>query len=316
MTKEQKDSKQRHRDIPVSEFRVPTPAVSVQVGSRALRKELGVSHEDIPLTYEEEMFIIEYLKDFDFPRTLRRLGLNQNGGFDMLKLPRVRKKMDLIMAKRREEAEVGTADILGFLGDIIKAPLHDIVEHVLGCCRYCWGHDPKNPRKPTYEYQYASKAERIAARAEHSRLREAGITVTRKGIHVPAKFPNGGLGYDPLRMPNPKCPTCRGSGVSNVLIKDTNSANVRARALVKNIKFDNASGGVSIELHDKLKATELLMRYHGMFNKDLSGATGPTRIEIIGGLPYDKEDVETAKAAIAKVREEQNKITSGRKGAA
>jgi phage terminase small subunit len=223
-----------------------------------------------PLTFQEEVFIKEYVKDFKMDRACRRAGLDRRNLVHLLHQPNVRYRMDQIQLARSAEAEMDHKEILKFLYDVMRAELSDVMEHYRGSCRYCWGHRPGDVSAITHEYHYRTQKERIAARKkwEEDTSRDK------------APFSNGGLGYDKYRAPNPDCPECSGDGISQVLIKDTNASGP-ARQLVSQIVI-NSAGKVEVKLHDKLKVAELLMRHLGMLNKD--SVITDINVRVDGGL--------------------------------
>jgi hypothetical protein len=225
-----------------------------------------------PLTFPEETFVREYVKDFRLERAARRAGMDRKNMQALLQLPHIRYRLDQIQNARSSELEVDQKEIVKFLYSVITADLSEVMEHYRGCCRYCWGYDAENPDILNHEYQYKNKAERIEARAKH----KDKYKLKKRVPH----FSNGGLGYDKFRIPNPDCPECNGDGISQVLIKDTNASGP-ARHLVQSVNI-NSAGKVEVRLHDKVRVAELLMRHLGMLQKDSSVTDIVVKVE--GGL--------------------------------
>jgi len=243
-------------------------------GSNNTAKDESFDPKERKLTFLEEQFIREYMKTFDFVRSYKRVGLTRPNAMAWLKDPAIRHRMDQIQLARSQEQELDQKEIIKFLSNVVKADISDVVEHIQGACRYCWGHDPKDRNRITHQYQFKSKAERIRAREAFAEKHKS------KPKAKWPKFSNGGLGYSWSRLPHPDCPICEGQGQSKVIFKDTNAAGP-ARYLVSSVCI-NSAGKVELKFHDKMKAVELSMRHLGMLNKDIPDTN--VTVQIRGGI--------------------------------
>jgi len=214
--------------------------------------------EERVLTYLEQQFVREYVKDFNLTLAGRRSGHRRDNVLKLLAKPHVRQAIDRIVNERAAVAERDNEKLLTNLYDMATANVAEFIEHYNGACRYCWGHSTKKGKLHiiTHDYHYKSKRERDEA---HDKFMQRLDSKERK-------FPNGGLGYDAYRSPNPDCPECLGDGVSQVIIKDTNTG-TKGTQLIAGISITPA-GKVDLKMHDKLRASQLYMQAVGMLEKD------------------------------------------------
>ncbi len=76
--------------------------------------------------------------------------------------------------------------------------VNDLVEHRIGCCRFCWGR--------SFRYQ-RTRNELERAEAQHAAANEKAV---REGKDTTLFDPEGGEGYHAGREPNPDCPNASG----------------------------------------------------------------------------------------------------------
>jgi phage terminase small subunit len=177
----------------------------------------------------------------------------------------------------------GAAQVLDALWAIASTDANELVEHRIGCCRYCWGID--------FRYQY-TKAEFDRVDSAHEQDRSARIEAGKRDIGD--CDPGGGTGFNRTRQPNAKCPECCGEGLGRPVFKDSTKASAAARALYGGVKVTR--DGMEMKLHDKADALEKLARHFGLL-KDRIEHSGPN-----GGPIQTKPDVSSrdlAKALLA-----------------
>jgi hypothetical protein len=127
---------------------------------------------------------------------------------------------------------------------IATADPRELTQSRRGCCRYCWGID--NKREWT-EAEYATA------------LNEALTCML-----LPPAF-EGGLGYRPMREPNPDCPRCEGEGQMRTWLADSRELSPQAARLFAGVK--QTKEGIEIKTRDQDAALAKIADYLGMSNK-------------------------------------------------
>ncbi|TWH63900.1 terminase small subunit [Azomonas agilis] len=120
--------------------------------------------------------------------------------------------------------------------------VNELVEHRRACCRFCHGED--------FRYQYTPDEYRQAEQEAEEQGKDFD--------------PQGGIGFDANKDPNPKCPECFGRGVSQVIFHDTRHLSPAAQALYAG--FEHTKVGKKVVLMSKEKAFELLAKIHKLFD--------------------------------------------------
>lgn len=211
------------------------------------------------LTRKQEVFINEYLIDFNATRAAMAAGYSTTsarviGGENLLK-PAIAQEIARRTAILTAKAELRVEDVVRAIAQILRADVRELVQYHHVACRYCHG--------DCFLYQFTPQEFRVA---------QSEFLQSADGKAGMAFDPKGGDGYDAKRDPNPDCPECFGEGEGRVSISDVRALSSDAAALYAGVK--QTSAGVEVLLHSKDKAIELAARYLGMHKLDLNIAAG------------------------------------------
>lgn len=227
-----------------------TPAKKV-AGKVAPAPKLG-------LTEKQQRFVDEYLVDLNATQAAIRAGYsphtaNEQGAQLLAKLSIQNAVREARSAQQKRTAI--TADtVLMEIANIALADARELVEVKTGCCRCCWGEG--------FTFQRTV--------GEYNHDREQWLN---KGKD-PSEFEDqGGIGFNPLKLPHPECPTCGGDGDARAVLKDTRTLSPRAAALYAGAK--QTKEGIEIKMHSKLDALEKLAKHVGLYQKDNEQKTDP-----------------------------------------
>ncbi len=166
--------------------------------------------------------------------------------------------------KERETRTEITADrVIQEAWAIMTADPRELMEYVVGCCRYCWGDG--------YRYQRTA-GEFEADEAAHAKVTEEAI---QAGKPVKDFDPKGGNGFDKRLEPNPECPECAGEGVGRPVFKDTRKISPAAASLFAGVK--ETKDGFELKVHSKDAAMDKMFRHMGLYNDKIQ-LTMPTVI--------------------------------------
>ena len=228
------------------------PATAKKVAGKAVpARQLG-------LTEKQQRFVDEYLVDLNATQAAIRAGYsphtaNEQGAQLLAKLSVQHAVREARSAQQKRTAI--TADtVLMEIANIALADARELVEVKTGCCRCCWGEGFKFQRTV----------------GEYNHDREQWLN---KGKD-PSEFEDqGGIGFNPLKLPHPECPTCGGDGDARAVLKDTRTLSPRAAALYAGAK--QTKDGIEIKMHSKLDALEKLAKHVGLYQKDNEQKTDP-----------------------------------------
>lgn len=235
-----------------------------------------------PLTDIEDRFSQEYLIDLNATQAYMRArsGVKSTTasveGSKLLGNPKVAARIAELMAERSEKTGITAQFVLQELWAIASADPRELVEHIVGCCRHCYGEGFKGQR----------------TLGEFNKDREAW---QEKG-NAPADFDEkGGIGFDPRLAPNPECPECFGKGHGRTFLGDTRKLSPAAVALYAGVK--ETKEGFEVKMHSKLDALEKVARHIGLYEKDnkqkadplgsLLAAIGRSALPVVKDPPRD-----------------------------
>ena len=228
------------------------PATAKKVAGKAAPARQRV------LTEKQQRFVDEYLVDLNATQAAIRAGYsphtaNEQGAQLLAKLSVQHAVREARSAQQKRTAI--TADtVLMEIANIALADARELVEVKTGCCRCCWGEGFKFQRTV----------------GEYNHDREQWLN---KGKD-PSEFEDqGGIGFNPLKLPHPECPTCGGDGDARAVLKDTRTLSPRAAALYAGAK--QTKDGIEIKMHSKLDALEKLAKHVGLYQKDNEQKTDP-----------------------------------------
>ncbi len=209
------------------------------------------------LTTQQALFVSEYMRDLNGSQAAIRAGYSARTAaqiaYDLLSRVHVQAAIDKAMAERAEKVAVSQEQVLRELVGIAMADTNELVEHRIGCCRFCHGAGNLYQRTP---------AEMARDRAEHEQASRDALA--KGGTALPPFDEAGGTGFNATLPPNPDCPECFGQGQSRPVFKDTRLASPGAKSLYAG--FKQTKDGMEIKLHPKDKALELLGRHLAMWN--------------------------------------------------
>jgi len=204
-----------------------------------------------PLTEKQQRFIEEYMVDLNATQAAIRAGYSRDTagsiGHENLKKPEIQFALLEARKKQQERTNITADGALREAWNIATADVRELVDLKTGCCRCCYGEGHKYQR----------------SLGEMNRDREAWID---KGKN-PAEFDEqGGIGFNPLLLPNPQCPACGGDGQARVVLKDTRNLSEKAVALYAGAK--QTQFGIEVKLQDKSAALEKVFKHLGLYEKD------------------------------------------------
>lgn len=207
---------------------------------------------------KQQRFVHEYLVDLNGTQAAIRAGYSKHTANEQSSQLLAKLSIQQAIAQARKEQQERTAitadKVLLEAWNIATADPRELVDVKVGCCRCCYGE--------------GFKLQRTIQEFNHDR--EIWLD---KG-NDPAEFDEqGGIGFNPLLLPNPECPECSGDGIPRVALKDTRHLSEKARALyagAKQTKF-----GIEIQMHDKSAAMEKLFKHLGLYEKDNKQKTDP-----------------------------------------
>ena len=228
------------------------PATTKKVaGKAAPARQLG-------LTEKQQRFVDEYLVDLNATQAAIRAGYSPHTaneqGAQLLAKPSVQHAVREARSAQQKRTAITADTVLMEIANIALADARELVEVKTGCCRCCWGEGFKFQRTV----------------GEYNHDREQWLN---KGKD-PSEFEDqGGIGFNPLKLPHPECPTCGGDGDARAVLKDTRTLSPRAAALYAGAK--QTKDGIEIKMHSKLDALEKLAKHVGLYQKDNEQKTDP-----------------------------------------
>ena len=219
------------------------------------------SEEDAPqlgLTLKQQRFVDEYMVDLNATQAAIRAGYSSETAQEQSSrlLSNVMVQAAISAARKEQQKRTAiTADtVLIEIANVALADARELVEVKTGCCRCCWGEG--------HRYQRTLM--------EMNSARERWLD---KGKN-PSEFDEeGGIGFNPLKLPHPECPNCGGDGQARTVLKDTRHLSPRAAALYAGAK--QTKDGIEIKMHSKLDALEKLAKHVGLYQKDNEQKTDP-----------------------------------------
>lgn len=215
------------------------------------------------LTAKQQRFVAEYLIDLNATQAAIRAGYSERTanviGPENLAKPCIAAAVAEMQQQRVKRTEVDQDRIVRELINILEADPNELVEHRRTCCRFCYG--------TLHMYQRTAN-EMAVDREQHQVQVDVNNRMPKKDqLRIAPFHAKGGIGYNALVAPHPKCPECFGQGVSMVLVKDTRNLSPAARALFAGIK--QTKDGMQVLTHSKEGFVTLLMRHAGMLNDKL-----------------------------------------------
>jgi phage terminase small subunit len=239
----------------------PTPATRARP-REPLRATADAAPVDgdafLGLTPREQRLIDEFLVDRNGTQAAIRAGYSPNSArqiaHETLSKPYMQLALLNAIKAQQTRTQITADDALREIWNVATADTRELVEVRKGCCRCCYGEGHKYQRTV----------------GEMNRDREDWV---EKGKN-PAEFDEaGGIGFDPLKLPNDECPHCGGDGAARVVLKDTRSMGEKAIALYAGAK--QGQYGIEVKFHSKMDALEKLAKHLGLYEKDNQQKTDP-----------------------------------------
>ena len=221
------------------------PATTKKVaGKAAPARQLG-------LTEKQQRFVDEYLVDLNATQAAIRAGYSANAaaeqGYEHLRKPHIQLAIAQARKAQQERTQITADRVISELGLIAFADARELAEVKTGCCRCCWGEGFKFQRTV----------------GEYNHDREQWLN---KGKELADFEDQGGIGFNPLKLPHPECPNCGGDGDARVVLKDTRTLSQQAAALYAGAKV--TKHGIEVQMHSKMDAIEKLAKHLGVYEKD------------------------------------------------
>lgn len=213
------------------------------------------------------LFVANYLRHFNAARAAREAGFapknSHRQGFEMLRKPEIQQAVAEAIEQRLNEADIDAKTVLRQWALIATANPNELIQYQRVNCRCCHGEGNRYQRTQN-EFERA-KNEHARLASQHEKIRQRDLA---GGIDPYPDFdPQGGVGYNATREPNPDCLECFGEGVERVFVADTRDLSPGAQALIAGVKV--TKDGVEVKMHDQAKAWELIAKHLGMLKDKL-----------------------------------------------
>ena len=217
-------------------------------------------------TRRRQRFVKEYLIDLNGRCAAIRAGYAEANArtqaSELLAIPALKAAVDAAIEKRAAKLEITAEKVLARMWAIATADSAELIELQHGACRYCWGLN--------HRYQWTPRELQAALRD----FAMAQMEAESKGLQFSAEFDQaGGLGFDPRRDPNSKCPECFGRGVDLVVPKDVRDLSPTAKLLYAGVK--TTKDGLEIKAHDQAAMLVNVGKHLGMFQTKVEHSNNP-----------------------------------------
>jgi phage terminase small subunit len=198
------------------------------------------------LSAKQQRFVDEYLIDLNATQAAIRAGYSvrtsSSQGERLLRNVEVQKEIQSAKAKRSARIEITQDMVLDRLWAQATANPNELIRYRRVNCRYCWGED--------HYYQWtAAEYFNAKTKAEQNKKPEPDC--------------DGGFGFDKTRPPHPDCPECKGEGLGDIFIADTNKLTGTAALLYAGVK--TTRDGIQVLMHDQQNALIKVGQHLGMF---------------------------------------------------
>lgn len=215
---------------------------------------------DFDLSAREARFVMEFAADGNASAAYVRAGYSERHANANVTRLTAKHSIQAATARVRaniaERAGYSAEEALQFAADILRADVRELVEYLVGPCRFCHGDD--------HGYQ-RTEGEMARDRAKHE-AQVARRQERNKDYKDPGFDEQGGTGFDLRRPPNTECPVCAGDGVGRTVFKDTRKLSKAAAALYAGVK--EGKDGTEVKMHDKAAMVDKMFRYHGLYEAD------------------------------------------------
>lgn len=211
-------------------------------------------------------FVKEYLIDLNGAKAAIRAGYSDTSArqiaAELLKVQDISDAIASAMEKRAQRLELTADDVLKRWWSMANADPTELSELRRCCCRYCWGKDFKYQRTPREMRETLAQfaRDKLKAQAEN---KEFNFEFDEQG----------GIGFDPRRDPNVKCPECFGEGEERPFFKDTRDASPGAKLLFAGV--EQTQHGLKIRTHSQTDALKNVAQHLGMLQQNVKHTNDP-----------------------------------------
>ncbi len=209
----------------------------------------------------EQLFVLEYLKDFDATKAARRVGYKGKNprafGYKTLQNPQVQAALKQAVATRAEAIGVDGDRLMQLWSDIVSFDSNELTEFRRIPCPWCYS---KNGEPQMTIARYLSE------KAKHDKKRDS-ILIGSNGETDIGEFPLARMFdfVDTTLSPNPDCPVCRGVGDEMRLMKDTRYLSAQAKLMY--CGTESTKDGYNFSTLDKEKAIDNLAKALFLFRE-------------------------------------------------
>ena len=197
-------------------------------------------------------------------------------GVGLLKLPKIQKALQELFDARAFRTTIMQDAVLERWWQIATANPNDVVQYRRIACRFCHGID--------FFYQWKDEREYADAVTKAAAKKQAAPDMS------------GGFGYSQTADPHPDCPSCAGEGYGRVHISD--SRNLTGAAALLYAGAEEGRNGVTVKIHDQMKALENVAKHLGMF-KDRVELSGPNG----AAISMNQTSIDTSRLTLDELRE-------------
>ena len=208
------------------------------------------------LTEKEELFVREFLIDFNIEKACLRAGYSEDyarkHAWGLRGKPRVDAAITALMRDRVHRMGREADELVSFHLAVLSFDMNELVEHRVYACRHCWGDDHAYQHSPS---TWQKERDRFKKRWEKMSEEEQKILGD-----FPAVPPDGW--YEAKRGPHAECPECHGDGFSKTIFKDTRHLSPVARLIYAGMK--EGREGTELIALQKQKSLETLSSHLGL----------------------------------------------------
>lgn len=214
---------------------------------------------NINLTGKQNVFVMEFLKDFNASRAARAAGYSKdkNGNVDtgaIVNSPAVQKAIRDAISKSAGKLGLDADEIMKLWADIVDYDANELVQVRRVPCPYCWAEvGEKQYTLAVYEKE----------KEAHEKKRQR-LLMTKDGEDI-GEFPSVQEVefIDMTKGPNPECTVCHGVGSERLFTSDTRHLSPIGKRIYCGAKMMN--GRVEVLMLSKERAMENLAKALGVF---------------------------------------------------
>ena len=213
------------------------------------------------LSETEQLFVLEYLRDFNPKEAAKRAGLNEKypaqEAYRFLQKPAVQVAVREAVAARATAIGVDGDRLMQLWADIVNADANEFAELRRIPCPWCYGKDGE-PQMTIARY-YAEKK-------KHDTKRDRILIASNNETDI-GEFPSARMFefVDPNKAPNPECHVCHGTGEEMRILHDTRKLSPRAKILFCGV--ESIKGDLNIVTLNKEKAIDNLAKALFLFRE-------------------------------------------------